>query len=193
MYQLKINIYNHLWCPFISNLASFLSLNSMSIFMPVKVAILKLTLMRMGQKIYIESGFKFYMAKNIKLSSNVALGHDNSIWAFHPVRIGNWVQTARGLTIITGSHDVGSFAPKMDRQEVVLEGENWIGANVTILGGVTVGRGAIIGAGSLVNKDIPAYTIAAGNPAKVLRSRIPSQEVIHPFGTYRPLFYENIR
>jgi len=47
----------------------------------------------------------------------------------------------------------------------------WIGANCTILGGVQIGDGAVVGAGSIVNKDIPAYAIAVGNPARVIKYR----------------------
>jgi acetyltransferase-like isoleucine patch superfamily enzyme len=45
----------------------------------------------------------------------------------------------------------------------------WIGANVTILRGVTIGQAAVVGAGSVVTKDVPAYTMVAGNPARPIR------------------------
>jgi acetyltransferase-like isoleucine patch superfamily enzyme len=51
----------------------------------------------------------------------------------------------------------------------------WIGANVIILKGVTIGEGAIVGAGSVVTKDVPPYTIVAGNPARIIRE-IPENE-----------------
>jgi acetyltransferase-like isoleucine patch superfamily enzyme len=47
----------------------------------------------------------------------------------------------------------------------------WIGANAVILGGVTIGNGCVIGAGSVVTKDLPPYSVAMGVPAKVVRSR----------------------
>ena len=52
---------------------------------------------------------------------------------------------------------------------IVLENNVWIGGSCTILPGVTIGENAVIGAGAVVTKDIPANTVAAGNPAKVLR------------------------
>ncbi len=53
----------------------------------------------------------------------------------------------------------------------------WIGCNAVILGGVEVGDGAVVGAGAVVTKDVPAYTIVAGNPAKEIKKRF-SKEVI---------------
>lgn len=61
--------------------------------------------------------------------------------------------------------------------DIVIGEDVWIGSNSVVLSGVNIGRGAIIGAGSVVTKDIPPYVIAAGNPAKALRKRF-SKEVI---------------
>lgn len=58
-----------------------------------------------------------------------------------------------------------------------IEDDVWIGANVVIMSGVKVGRGSIIGAGSIVTKDIPSYSIVGGNPAKVIKKRF-SKEII---------------
>ena len=60
----------------------------------------------------------------------------------------------------------------MSSQPVVIEDEAWIGAQVTILAGVRIGRGAVIGAGSVVTSDVPPATIVAGNPARVVRTGI---------------------
>jgi maltose O-acetyltransferase len=54
-------------------------------------------------------------------------------------------------------------------KNIIIEDGVWIGANTTIIGGVTIGKKSIIAAGSLVNRDIPAYTIAAGSPCKPIK------------------------
>lgn len=55
---------------------------------------------------------------------------------------------------------------------VVIEDDVWIGARVTILGGVTVGKGSVLAAGAVVTKNVPEYSIVGGNPARILRKRI---------------------
>jgi len=56
---------------------------------------------------------------------------------------------------------------------IVIEDEAWIGANVVVLAGVTIGKHCIIAAGSVVTKDVPPYSVAVGNPARVLKKYNP--------------------
>lgn len=58
---------------------------------------------------------------------------------------------------------------------VIIEDEVWLGANSIILSGVTIGKGAIVAAGSVVTKDVPPYTIVGGNPAKFIKNRVPER------------------
>jgi serine acetyltransferase len=60
---------------------------------------------------------------------------------------------------------------------VIIGNDVWIGMDATILSGVTVGNGAVIAAGSIVNKNIPAYAIVAGNPAKVVKYRFDQETI----------------
>lgn len=58
---------------------------------------------------------------------------------------------------------------------IIIEDEVWLGANSIILSGVTIGKGAIVAAGSVVTKDVPPYTIVGGNPAKFIKNRVPER------------------
>lgn len=62
---------------------------------------------------------------------------------------------------------------------ITIEDDVWIGANSTVCGGVTIGKGSIIGAGSVVNKDIPSGVIAAGNPCRVIRKITEKDRIEH--------------
>ncbi len=66
---------------------------------------------------------------------------------------------------------LGEESEATAKGDIVLEDDVWIGANAIILSGVHLGRGSVIGAGSVVTKDVPSYAIVAGNPAKIIRYR----------------------
>jgi len=68
-------------------------------------------------------------------------------------------------------------SPRGDKYRVVVEDDVWIGHAAIILSGVTIGRGSVIAAGSVVNRDVPRYSIAAGVPAKVVRRRFSDGEI----------------
>lgn len=116
-----------------------------------------------------------------------------------PLTIGRKVIFGPNPTIITGDHRinvVGKFI--MDSNEklpendapVVIEDDVWCGANVTILKGVTIGRGSVVAAGAVVTKSCPPYSIIGGVPAKVLKRRFSKEEIIEH---ERNLFPEDAR
>ncbi len=114
----------------------------------------------------ISPGF-FCSAPLLELGENVGLG-DTFIVAYAPVRIGNNVSMSFKNLIITSTHDPNKFSTVIGKPITI--GDNvWITTNCTILGGVTIGENTIIGAGSVVTKDIPANVFAAGNPCKVIK------------------------
>jgi acetyltransferase-like isoleucine patch superfamily enzyme len=93
------------------------------------------------------------------------------------VSIGERASVAQNVTIVADSapnnstlSGLLSVQPLIVRAPVVLRNDCWIGACVTILPGVTIGSHAVVGAGSVVTKDVPEKTIAAGAPARVIRS-----------------------
>ncbi len=97
------------------------------------------------------------------------------------------VITGPNLTVITGDHkyipgrwiDSVKANEKEDfyDQDVTIEEDVWIGANVTILKGVTVGRSSIIAAGALVIKDVPPYSIVASVPARVVKMKWDEKDI----------------
>ncbi|KTD04513.1 chloramphenicol acetyltransferase [Legionella geestiana] len=102
-----------------------------------------------------------------------------------PVRIGSCVMFGPGVTLLCGDHAfrergvpmyfVKKDAPSKHSAAIDIKDDVWIGANVTVLKGVTIGRGSVIAAGSVVNKPVPEYAIVAGVPAKVIGQRFDDQ------------------
>jgi acetyltransferase-like isoleucine patch superfamily enzyme len=94
--------------------------------------------------------------------------------------IGNDVMLGPGVRIYSENHVFESTAQPIknqgvERGSVTIGDDCWIGSGSTIAANVTIGRGTVVGAGSVVTKDIPAYSVAAGSPARVIRSRLGGQ------------------
>jgi maltose O-acetyltransferase len=89
------------------------------------------------------------------------------------VSIGADVDIAPRVTIVTGSHNTDMIgkrsAGKGYSENIIIEDGVWIGAGTTILGGITIGKKAIIGAGSVVSRSIPPAVIAVGNPCRPIK------------------------
>lgn len=106
------------------------------------------------------------------IGDRTKIGLSNTI--IGPVTIGNDIRLAQNITLSGLNHNYTDVSAPIHMQGVstapiVIEDETWIGANVVILAGVTVGKHCIIAAGSVVTKDIPAYSVAVGNPARVVK------------------------
>ncbi|GAB4441754.1 MAG: acyltransferase [Chloroflexi bacterium OHK40] len=92
-----------------------------------------------------------------------------------PLLIGDRVTIGHEAMILTSSHEIGPKehrAGEMVRAPVRIEAGAWLGARCIILPGVTIGEGAIVAAGALVNKDVPPHTRVSGTPAKVVEELV---------------------
>lgn len=113
-------------------------------------------------------------AVGLRIGQRTYIGPNAVIGLGGPVTIGQDVQIGANLSITAESHEVGpdgSFVSgAVSRAGVTIGDRSWLGNNVSILDGVDIGEGAVIGAGSVVTRSIPAHTVAIGAPAKVKRS-----------------------
>lgn len=110
---------------------------------------------------------------DIIIGNRSRIGLGNTI--IGPVSIGNDVNLAQNIVVSGLNHNYMDVdrtikAQGVNTSLIVIEDDVWIGANSVVLAGVTIGKHVVIGAGSVVTKDIPAYSIALGNPAKVVKT-----------------------
>lgn len=153
-----------------------------------------------------------YFGKNASLGIPADLKNPKNIYLYDFARIGRrstimtmgdskfimkkGCLTAEGLTVVTSNHHqhIGKFLSGGNEdnvyKDIIVEEDVWIGINVTLLSGAHVGRGAIIGACSVVTKEIPPYAIAVGNPAKVIKFKWSIEEIMEH---ERLLYPENER
>ena len=111
--------------------------------------------------------------KNITVGKNVFINACCKFQDQGGIEIGNGVLIGHNVTLATLNHDERpEFRQNIYPKPIKIGNNVWIGSNATILQGVTVGDGAIIGANAVVTKDVPQNTIVAGIPAKILRKVI---------------------
>ena len=115
----------------------------------------------------------------LKIEDNCHFGAYNHITCANKVVIGEFCLTGKWVTITDNSHGETDYDSlllppkqrKITTKGPVVIGKNvWIGDKATILPGVTIGDGAVIAASAVVTKDVPAYSVVGGNPAKIIKS-----------------------
>lgn len=142
-----------------------------------------------GKNVTVGRNCVFSGIENIFVGNSVSIGCNSVFFTTRAkIKIGDHVMMAPGVNIITGNHRMNVVGKYMDEitnnekhaeddEDVIFEGDNWIGANAIILKGVTIGRGAVVSAGAVVSKDVPAYAIVGGVPAKVIKMRFDEEQI----------------
>ena len=138
-----------------------------------KQQLLKEMFAEIGKNCYIETPFhanfggkKVHFGNTVYANFNLTLVDDEAIY------VGDYVKFGPNVVVCTAAHPI---LPALRRKEyqynlpVHIESGVWIGAGALILPGVTIGENSVIGAGSVVTKDIPANVVAVGNPCRVMR------------------------
>lgn len=141
-----------------------------------------------GKDVTIGTQSKF-IYENIYCGNHVCIGRNAEfVCGRAKIVIGDHVMFGPHVFVITGAHRIDIIGRYMDEitnneklpendKDVVFEGDNWIGTNAIILRGVTVGQGAVIAAGAVVTRDVPAYSVVAGCPAKVVKMRFTEDQI----------------
>ena len=107
--------------------------------------------LHLGKRVFINSGCRFQDQGGVTIGDDCLIGH-NAVFA----TLNHDLDPARRADLLPAPIRLGANV--------------WLGANATVLPGVTIGENAVVGAGSVVTKDVPANTVAVGSPARVVRS-----------------------
>ena len=127
-----------------------------------------------GNNVNIEHAASF--SPSVKLGDYSGIGINCDV--IGSVSIGNYVMMGPEVYITTVNHKHDRIDIPMMHQgntedePIIIEDDVWIGRRAIILGGVTIGKGSVVGAGAVVTKDVPPYSVVGGVPAKVIKNRI---------------------
>jgi len=132
-----------------------------------------------GKDTRIRPTVLFRDAERIFIGDGCTINHNNVLWAGKReavIQLGRHVMTGPNVMIFAFNHGYALSAHSMIDQpftegNVIIEDDVWIGAGCIILAGVRICRGVVLGAGSVVTRELPPYTICAGVPARVIKER----------------------
>lgn len=155
---------------FLFSLPRFRMLNAL------KSLFLKMMGAEVGERVVYYPGLWICTGRNLRLGDDVDLALGVLITTDGGVSIGDRTLIGYHTQIISGNHVIPAsrgriFGSGHTKGPVSIGADVWIGAQCVILPGVTIGEGSVVAAGSVVTRDIPAFSIAAGVPAKVIRER----------------------
>lgn len=134
-----------------------------------------------GKRVVLECYDSFQeqqFTPHIFIGNNSSLGDESHITCINKIYIGNGVRMGRKIFITDNAHGASErklldispiLRPLSSRGPVIIEDNVWVGEKVSIMPGVHIGQGAIIGANAVVTKDIPPYSVVGGIPAKVIK------------------------
>ncbi|MDU9048762.1 MAG: acyltransferase [Candidatus Electrothrix sp. Rat3] len=129
-----------------------------------------------GRNVSIHRNAHFGTGRRLSVGSGSHLGVNCWINAKGSVTLGENVIMGPDVIILTGKHSFDNPGLSIKEQPmeyapVVIEDDVWLGARVVVLPGCTIAKGSVIGANSVVSKDIPPYSVAVGSPISILRNR----------------------
>lgn len=142
-----------------------------------------------GNETFIDSGVQLTawdshnglrFTPSITIGNRCAIRNNAHITAINSITIGDDLLTGTNVLITDNSHGMATHEhmslpfterPMVSKGPVVIGNKVWLGNNVCVMAGVTIGDGAIIGANSVVTHDVPAYAVAAGIPARIIKQQ----------------------
>lgn len=137
----------------------------------------------MGKNARIMHGVRILNPSNVFIGNYFYINHNSDMYGQGGITIGNYVMIGPNCNLMSVNHAYKNWKKPMYYQgistaPIIIEDDVWIAANVTVLPGVTIHKGAIIGANSVVTKDVEAFSIVGGTPAKFIKYRFSKAERI---------------
>lgn len=146
--------------------------NSPRIFFRFRRCLLRIYGANIGIKVNIYPSAIIYMPWNLTIGDNSAIGEDALIYNLGKITIGNNATISHRAHLCAGTHDYSDPTLPLLKPPINIGDNAWICAQAFVGPGVTINEGAVVGAAAVVTKDVEAWTVVAGNPAKFIKKRI---------------------
>lgn len=148
-------------------------------FFGFRTFLLRLFGANLGSNVHIYGTAVIYMPWNLEIGDWSSIGEYSFIYNLGKVTIGKCVTISHRAHLCAGTHDYEDPSMPLLKPPVFIGDQAWICADAYVGPGVSVGEGAVVGARAVVVKDVPPWTVVAGNPARVLKRR----KIKHASGT----------
>jgi putative colanic acid biosynthesis acetyltransferase WcaF len=124
---------------------------------------------RLGSGCHIYASARIWAPWNLECGSWACIADDAEVYNPVTVSLGEGVVVSQGAYLCAASHDYADPEFPLIHGAIVVGKRSWVAARAIVLMGVTIGEGSVIGAGSVVTKDVPPNTVCAGNPARIVK------------------------
>lgn len=131
---------------------------------------------KIGKGCLICRGVTVYAPWNLEMGEMVCIGPKVELYCKDKIIVGSGVVISQDAYLCTASHDITSVTMDLITKPLVIGDNSWIAAKATILPGVTIGEGVVVGACAVIAKDVPDWSMVVGNPARVVKKRELSSE-----------------
>jgi len=142
---------------------------------PLRGLAFRLVMRRMGKGVYIDARVYFKFPWLVEIGNYVSINRGTE---FYPsavkkclIRLGSNVRIGPHARFYGAGHELDNDEFADTGADIVVGDNTWVGGSAIVLAGVTIGEGAVVAAGSVVTRDVPAYAVVAGSPARVVKMR----------------------
>jgi putative colanic acid biosynthesis acetyltransferase WcaF len=139
---------------------------------PLRVFVLRLFGARIDTPVLIMDGVIVWHPWSLTMHRHCTLGRGVEVYNYAHITIGEQATVSQETYLCSASHDVEDPTMPLIHEPISIGAHSWVAARCFVGPGISVGEGAVVGACSVVVKDVPPWTIVAGNPARVIRPRV---------------------
>jgi putative colanic acid biosynthesis acetyltransferase WcaF len=137
----------------------------------VRVALLRLFGAKIGKNVLICGGVRVHVPWNLEIGDHTAIGDKAELYNLAPIRIGEHTTISQHAYLCASSHDYTRSDFPLYSLPITIGKQAWVAYGAFVAPGVTIGDGSVVGACSVVLRDVPPWMVAAGNPCKVIKPR----------------------